>query len=150
MPGLSMGTGFDTTVIVQIENYVLPKYSNVLDSISIISHGHVLSQGFNSKYYQEYTVYRDKVPMDFNDLYRYSFALLYNCHQITGYLNTSRARETEIQYYSSWVNGTTTYTNPYNPAVTQTVTNSATLHISGLAINFLLITDGSAVIRYST
>jgi hypothetical protein len=63
-----------------------------------------------------------------------NFALFTGCYQPSGYVNTSRARE----FYLNWVSAYISSTTPVN------------LIAVGIAINFLLVTDGSAVLRYST
>jgi hypothetical protein len=61
-------------------------------------------------------------------------ALFPRSYQPSGHLNISRARETYLQWTSSYV----------------TASTPADLFAIAVAINFLLITDGSAVLRYST
>lgn len=63
-----------------------------------------------------------------------NFALFMGCYQPSGYLNTSRARELYLSHTSTFIGSTT----------------PVTLIAIAIAINFLLITDGSAVLRYST
>lgn len=63
-----------------------------------------------------------------------NFALFPRSYQPSGHLNVSRARE----FFLQW---TTRYVNAQTPADLLAV---------AIAINFLLITDGSAVLRYST
>ena len=63
-----------------------------------------------------------------------NFALFPRSYQPSGHLNISRAREFYINYSSSYVTSTT----------------PADLVAVALCINFLLVTDGSAVLRYAT
>lgn len=63
-----------------------------------------------------------------------NFALFAGCYQPSGYLNVSRARELYIQWVSSYI----------------TATDTAALMATAVALNFLLVTDGSAVLRFST
>jgi len=63
-----------------------------------------------------------------------NFALFPGCYQPSAYLNTSRARELYLSWTSSFVTSTT----------------GIHLIAVGIAINFLLVTDGSAVLRFST
>lgn len=67
--------------------------------------------------------------------YMITFNLYPGSYQPSGHVNVSRAREFYINYTSS-------YTGVNN--------NSADLVVVAIAINFLLISDGSAVLRYST
>ncbi len=85
--------------------------------------------------YQPYIHLTD--DMGANDdvgLYMYSFALWTDMNQPTGYINVSRAREFYINWESSYI-GTAGKIN---------------MMIIAVAINFLLISEGSAVLRYAT
>ena len=64
----------------------------------------------------------------------FNFALYPGVYQPSGHINVSRARE----FYLNW---TSAYT---------TSTNSCELIVICKAINFLLIANGSAVLRFST
>jgi len=55
-------------------------------------------------------------------------------YQPSGHLNISRARETYLKWNSTYISST----------------SPVDFIIVAVAINFLLITDGSAVLRYST
>jgi len=110
-----------------------------IDSMSITSHGITLFDNLPSPFYNTYMPYNFGTPMmttpdDLGVLF-VNFALYPGNYQPSGHLNISRARET-------YVNLTSTY-------VTQT-NGKATFIAVALAINFLLISDGSAVLRYST
>jgi len=67
-------------------------------------------------------------------LYFYSFALHPGQYQPSGHFNVSRARELYLNYTSSYINSTDT----------------ATFFVQAKTINFLLITEGSCALRYST
>ncbi len=67
-------------------------------------------------------------------LYMYSFALFPLTHQPSGHFNTSRSREIYLDYTSSYIASDTT----------------ATFFLEARAINFLLISEGSCSLRYST
>ena len=64
-----------------------------------------------------------------------TFCLYPGSYQPSGHVNVSRAREFYLQY---WSEGAVSSEDP------------ADLIIVASAINFLLISDGSAVLRYST
>ncbi len=66
-------------------------------------------------------------------LYMYNFSL-YLQHQPSGHFNTSRARELYLEYQSSLIDSSAT----------------ATFFLEARAINFLLISEGSCSLRYST
>ena len=63
-----------------------------------------------------------------------NFALFPGSYQPSGHINVSRARELYLQWTSNYIGSTT----------------SVTLTVIGIALNFLLVSDGSAVLRYST
>jgi hypothetical protein len=64
-----------------------------------------------------------------------TFALYPGNYQPSGHLNISRARETYVNIASTYVSQTN---------------GKVTFIAVAIAINFLLISDGSAVLRYST
>jgi hypothetical protein len=64
-----------------------------------------------------------------------SFALYPNTYQPSGHLNVSRAREFYMSYHA---------VRPVDPS------NPIQMYVMGQAINFLLIADGSASLRYTT
>jgi Large eukaryotic DNA virus major capsid protein/Major capsid protein N-terminus len=69
-------------------------------------------------------------------LYMYSFALYPGSYQPSGHFNVSRARELYLNYTSSFISSDAATT--------------ATFFVQAKAINFLLISEGSASLRYST
>lgn len=108
-----------------------------LDTIQLIAHGIELFKTFPIKFYNSYQpyFYGEKIvtPKDEG-----KFAIFFNffpgSYQPSGHINISRARE----FYFYYTGSTISTTNPVN------------LFLIAIAINFLLISDGSAVIRYST
>jgi hypothetical protein len=66
--------------------------------------------------------------------YMTTFSLYTDVNQPSGYINVSRAREFYINYTSSFIS----------------VANQVNLIIVAVAINFLLVSDGSAVLRFAT
>lgn len=69
-------------------------------------------------------------------LYLYSFALYPGQYQPSGHFNVSRARELYLNYTSSFIGSDQDHT--------------ATFMVQAKAINFLLVSEGSCSIRYST
>ena len=71
-----------------------------------------------------------------------NFCIYPGTYQPSSHINVSRAREFYLKYTGGLdSDGSTDLISGSNPAH---------LYILGVAINFLLITDGSAVLRYST
>ncbi len=69
-------------------------------------------------------------------LYLYSFALHPGTYQPSGHFNVSRARELYLNYTSNFI--------------TSDTNNTATFFVQAKAINFLLVSEGSCSLRYST
>jgi hypothetical protein len=67
-------------------------------------------------------------------MYMYSFSLYPGDYQPSGHFNTSRAREIYLHYTSSYIDSS----------------HPASLILHGRCLNFLLITEGSSTLRYST
>ncbi len=108
------------------------------DTLTLTAHGISLNDNFPEKFFNAYNPFNYGgpaivTPHDEGAL-MVNFALFPRSYQPSGHLNVSRARE----FFLSW---TTTYT---------TATTPVDLLVVAIAINFLLITDGSAVLRYST
>jgi len=112
--------------------------TKTIDTITITAHGIPIYNTFSSKFFNAYVPYHYggpniKVSEDIG-AYLIPFNLYPGTYQPSGHINVSRAREFYIAYVSS--------------VITSVVTG--TLIVSASAINFLLISDGSAVLRYST
>ena len=109
-----------------------------IDTLNVTAHGITLYDYFSTQFYNSYLPYQYggyniKTPSDPGAL-MISFCLFPKTYQPSGHLNVSRARE----FYIGW---TTSYV---------TATKTARASHRCVSINFLLISDGSAVLRYST
>ena len=127
-----------TSKISQVipDQYYLPVPT--VDSLSLTSHGIVIFDGFNDTFFNQYMPFHYGgqalvTPDDPGALF-VNMALFPRSYQPSGHLNVSRARETYLKWTTSYVSAKT----------------PADLLAVAVAINFLLITDGSAVLRYST
>ena len=112
--------------------------TKTVDTITISAHGIPIYNGLNSKFYNAYLPYHFgganiNTPEDIG-AFMINFNLYPGTYQPSGHINVSRAREFYIAYTSSVIS-------------TSLV---GTLVVVASAINFLLISDGSAVLRYST
>lgn len=126
-------------VVRQGTEYALRTWSDTLDTISIQAHGIDIYKEFPAKFFNAYTPYHYggsniNAPQDQGSLF-VPFCLYPGTYQPSGHINVSRAREFFIKYTSTYFG---------NNAV------SGSLVVIASAINFLLISDGSAVLRYST
>ena len=137
------GYGYADKPNVFIGQFVQPDtyYPSVstIDSMSLISHGISIFDNFSDIFYNAYLPYNYGGPL-LNTPYDQgvcfiNFALFPGVYQPSGHLNISRARETYVNPLSAYVGIAGGKVNFFAVAV---------------AINFLLITDGSAVLRYST
>jgi hypothetical protein len=109
-----------------------------LDTVTIKAHGIPIYNEFVDNFYNAYLPYHYggpniTAPNDKGALF-IPFNLYPGSYQPSGHLNISRAREFYLSYSSSVINNS----------------NVGTLIVSATAINFLLISDGSAVLRYTT
>ncbi len=112
----------------------------ILDTLSIQAHGIDLYKEMPAAFFNAYTTYHFggpniNAPSDCGSLF-VPFCLYPGTYQPSGHINVSRAREFYLKYTSAYQNA--------NPAV------ALMLVVIASAINFLLISDGSAVLRYST
>lgn len=115
-----------------------------LEYITIKAHGIPIYNNFPAKFYNAYIPYNYgghniRVPKDIGAL-MITFCLYPGTYQPSGHINVSRAREFYIDFRATgWIG---------NDPSSDKETGSMTIVAS--AINFLLISDGSAVLRYST
>jgi hypothetical protein len=122
---------------VSSDQYYIP--CQTTDSMSIVSHGITIFDNYPAIFYNSYLPYIYYNPSTWtcqedNSLLFVNFCLFPGMYQPSGHLNISRARET-------YVNLTSTYVS---------TNGRANFIVVASAINFLLISDGSAVLRYST
>lgn len=128
--------GVATTNSVVSSEYYLPVPT--VDSLSLTSHGITIFDSFNDTFFNQYMPYHYggtslNTPDDVGAMF-VNFALFPRSYQPSGHLNISRARETYLKWNTSYISPST----------------SAELIVVSVAINFLLISDGSVVLRYST
>lgn len=112
----------------------------ILDTISVKAHGIDIYKEMPAGFFNAYTTYHYggqniNAPSDPGSLF-IPFCLYPGTYQPSGHINVSRAREFYLYYTSAYQDA--------NPDVVLWMVVLAS------AINFLLISDGSAVLRYST
>lgn len=123
---------------LEVQKSTFAVETNTVDTLNVTAHGITLYDYFSNMFYNNYIPYQYggyniKTPADPGAL-MITFCLFPKTYQPSGHLNVSRARE----FYIGW---TTSYVN---------AARTAELLVVASAINFLLISDGSAVLRYST
>jgi hypothetical protein len=131
-----------TTLAASEETSTVQVCSSTLTHVTIKAHGIPIYNNFPSGFYnaylpQTYGGHNIRSPKDCGAL-MVTFCLYPGTYQPSGHINVSRAREFYIDYTTSAAIGNVL------PAV------SGSLVVVASAINFLLISDGSAVLRYST
>lgn len=114
------------------------KEAGHITKLRLQAHGVDLFGEFPAEFFNRYIPYQfggSKVtaPTD-PGLYMYSFALYPGQYQPSGHFNCSRARELYLEYTSTAINSNA----------------SANFVVHATALNFLLISEGSSSLRYST
>lgn len=121
-----------------VEKVNFPVSTETIDSLEIKAHGIPLYHETKSQFFRDYMTYtfggQNIITPEDPGAYMLNFCLYPGTYQPSGHINVSRAREFYLRYKSSYVNSS----------------NPADLIIVASAINFLLVSDGSAIIRYST
>ena len=115
--------------------------TKTIDRLTISAHGIFLYNDIPADFFNCYTPYtyggpHVRTPDDEGAL-MIPFNLYPGTYQASGHINVSRAREFYIRFISSVI-------GVGNPAT------AGELVVIASALNFLLISDGSAVLRYST
>ncbi len=118
------------------DKYFIPV--STVDSLSVTSHGITIFDNFQDTFFTAYAPYHygetTLVTPEDTGAFFINMCLFPRSYQPSGHLNISRARETYIKFQSSYVSSKT-------PCI---------VIVIAIAINFILISDGSAVLRYST
>lgn len=114
------------------------KEENHVNRITVSAHGVPLYNNLPSNFFNCYVPYlyggwNIRTPTD-PGCFMINFCLYPGTYQPSGHINVSRAREFYLQYDSSYVASN----------------QPAELIVNAVAINFLLISDGSATLRYAT
>jgi len=112
--------------------------TNHVHNISVSAHGVPLYNNLPSNFFNCYVPYmyggwNISAPTD-PGCFMINFCLYPGTYQPSGHINVSRAREFYLQYNSSYVSSN----------------QPAELIVNAVAINFLLVSDGSATLRYAT
>jgi len=130
----ALSTQVNASTSVDAVNCLVP--TATIDTLSVKAHGVNLYNNFPRQFYNAYIPYTfgDNRAPDDEGLLMITFNLYPGAYQPSGHVNLSRAREFYLDYVSSWVSST----------------NTASLIVTASAINFLLIADGGAVLRYTT
>lgn len=125
-------------VTLQGMQYETQRCAPTMNNITIKAHGVSIHNNLPMGFFNSYTTYHYggpniNTPEDCG-LAFIPFCLYPGTYQPSGHINVSRAREFYIEWDSSVISSST----------------NGTLVVLASALNFLLISDGSAVLRYST
>lgn len=120
------------------QQWTFPSSTKTVDTLQLQAHGINIYQQFKGEFFRDYQSYTyggvNIITPEDPGAYMMNFCLYPGTYQPSGHMNVSRAREFYLTYTSSYVSSS----------------NTAQLLVLAVAINFLLISDGSAVLRYST
>jgi hypothetical protein len=122
-------------VLINVAQYY--KESPAIDTLSIKAHGIVIYREMSESFYNSYLPYRFGKKMNTPEdrgWYMINFNYLPGEHQPSGHINLSRAREFYMNYTSSVISSA----------------NKVNITVLSDCINFLLVKDGTAALRYST
>jgi hypothetical protein len=122
-------------VLINVAQYY--KESPAIDTLSIRAHGIVIYREMSESFYNSYLPYRFGKKMNTPEdrgWYMVNFNYLPGEHQPSGHINLSRAREFYMNYTSSYISSE----------------NKVNVTVLSDCINFLLVKDGTAALRYST
>jgi hypothetical protein len=122
-----------------ITNALMQVTTPTVTSIKIEAHGIPIYAENPELFYNAYTANTygkgcDVTSPEDRGAYFIPFNLYQNKYNPSGHINVSRAREFYLYYTSSFIS----------------TTNLTDLIITANALNFLLVSDGSCVLRYST
>jgi hypothetical protein len=137
------------------KDFVYPKSEKTVDRLKVTAHGIPIYNDFPAEFFSHYSPYvwggqNINCPEDDGAL-MVNFCLYPGTYQPSGHLNISRAREFYIQYTSSYVGRAESSNGPDDYKLANGESGRpGDLITLAIAINFLLISDGSAVLRYST
>lgn len=120
------------------ERLVFPVATETIDTLQLQAHGINIFSTYKAQFFRDYLSYTFGganiiTPEDLGAM-MLNFCLYPGTYQPSGHINVSRAREFYLQYVSSYCSSAT----------------PCDLLTLAIAVNFLLISDGSAVLRYST
>lgn len=136
--GYDGGPQITTSSIGQIVKDTYQIDRPVVTTVALTAHGVPIFKDFPQAFFNTYVPFHfggDAVrPPQDSGVMMMNFALFLGCYQPSGYINISRARELYLSWQGSYIDSS----------------NPATVVAVAIALNFLLITDGSAVLRYTT
>lgn len=122
---------------IQVNNATYYAESHPVSSMSLVCHGVTIYGDMPSQFYNSYIPYRygqNISSPDEQGWYLFNFNLKPGHYEPSGHLNMSRSRETYLSYSSDVISSA----------------NQADLLCSAICLNFLIVMNGSGVLRYTT
>lgn len=128
------------STLANVDRYTYPVYQETVDTLALTAHGIIINQVTSTGFFRDYLTYTYggaciNTPND-EGAYMINFNLYPGSYQPSGHVNTSRAREFYLSY--NCLSGQINTANPVN------------LMLVASALNFIMITDGNATLRFST
>jgi hypothetical protein len=120
------------------EQITVPVHTQTIDTLKVTVQGNDIIDTFAAPFFRDYTPWYYgqnimRAPIDLGALL-INFCVYPGHYQPSGHMNISRAREFFINYVSSYCSAST----------------PCEFIALGIALNFLLISDGSAVLRFTS
>jgi hypothetical protein len=120
------------------EQVIVPIYMQTIDSLKVTVQGNDIINTMTTPFYRDYTPWyyghqQMRTPADLGALL-INFCIYPGQYQPSGHINISRAREFYVSYNSSYCSAST----------------PCQFIALGIAINFLLVSDGSALLRFTS
>jgi hypothetical protein len=116
----------------------VPTFGSTVETLTVTAHGVTLYNNFPSRFYNAYLPLtyggENIVAPEDPGLLMVTFNLYPGSYQPSGHINLSRAREFYLSFTSAYISAG----------------NTVNVTVVATAINFLLVADGGAVLRYTT
>jgi hypothetical protein len=142
--GGPLAAGSYVNFIKQIDSHYSVSNRPLISKIEILAQGATIWSGFAQQIYNRYMSYQYGADAyngtDEESQFFITWALYPGMFQPSGFLNFSRLREIDLNFESK--------DGKHIGLGTEETLNNVTLHVLGSSLNFLLVADGNALIRY--
>jgi Large eukaryotic DNA virus major capsid protein len=150
LTGTDANSGQRQSSTVQTDRITYTQTIPTVNTLQVKAHAINIYDTFAREFFNQYLPFNyggwNIITPEDDGVLMINFCLYPGTYQPSGHINISRAREFYMNYTSTYV-GAADLNAPQTSAL-QAAT--AEFVFIGIAINFLLISDGSAVLRYST
>lgn len=147
--GVDANGGSRQESLIQLDRLTYTQSLPTINTLSVKAHAIRIYDTYAREFFNQYLPFTyggwNIVTPEDDGVMMINFCLYPGTYQPSGHINISRAREFYFEYTSSYFGVVDTNT-PFT-----SVTAASGIFVSiAIALNFLLISDGSAVLRYST